>query len=74
MVNAKLEAQRKTILHFWMNGIHSPREIHEKSEIPLRTIQKNLKKLKEAGTIEHKGGNGHPSNIFTFYWASYSPQ
>jgi transposase len=63
MVNAKLEAQRKTILHFWMNGIHSPREIHEKSEIPLRTIQKNLKKLKETGTIEHKGGNGRPSKV-----------
>ena len=46
-----------------MNGIHSSKEIHEKSKIPLRTIQKNLKKLKETGTIEHKGGNGRPSKV-----------
>jgi transposase len=63
MVIAKLEAQRKTILHFWMNGVHSPKEIHEISKIPLRTIQRNLKKLKETGTIEHKGGNGRPSKV-----------
>jgi transposase len=63
MVNAKLEAQRKTIFHFWMNGIHSPKEIHEKTNIPLRTVENNLKKLKETGSIEHKGGNGRPSKV-----------
>ena len=49
MVNTKLEAQCKAILHFWMNGIHSPKEIHEKMNIPLCTIENNLKKLKETG-------------------------
>ena len=63
MVIAKLEAQRKAILHFWMNGIHSSKEIHEISKIPLRTIQRNLKRLKETGTIEYKGGSGRPSKV-----------
>ena len=67
MVNAKLEAQRKTIFHFWMNGIHSPKEIHEKTNIPLRTVENNLKKLKETGSIEHKGGNGRPSKVKIYH-------
>jgi len=62
MVIAKLEAQRKAILHFWMNGVHLPKEIHEISKIPLRTIQRNLKRLNETGTIEYKGGSG-PSKV-----------
>src|SRR5437660_11148998 len=67
MVNAKLEAQCKTILHFWMNSIHSSKEIHEKSKIPLCTIQKNLK---ETVTIEHRGSNGHTSKVIQTFSCS----
>lgn len=63
MVNAELEAQRQTILHYWLNGVRTNKEIHQKTNIPLRTIQRNLKKLGETGTIEHKGGNGRPSKV-----------
>ena len=38
MVNTKLEAQRQTILHYWLNGIYSAKEIHQNTKIPLRTI------------------------------------
>lgn len=30
MVNEKLEAQRQTMLHYWLNEINSAQEIHEK--------------------------------------------
>jgi transposase len=63
MVNTKLEAQRKTILHYWLNGTRSPKEIHKKTLIPLRTIENNIKKIKETGTVEHRRGNGRCSNV-----------
>src|SRR6185436_12690832 len=50
MVNTKLEAQRQTILHHWLNGTHDAKQIHQKTQIPLRTVQWNLKKLKEGYT------------------------
>jgi transposase len=63
MVNAKLEAQRQTILHYWLNGTRSATEIHKKTSIPLRTVERNIKKLKETGTVEHKRGNGRHSKV-----------
>jgi len=54
MVNTKLEAQRQTILHHWLNGTCDAKEIHQKTQIPLRTVQWNLKKLKEHGTVAHR--------------------
>jgi len=60
MIDAKLEAQCKTIFHFWMNDIHSPKEIYEKNNIPLRTI----------GSIEHK--SVHP-RLHGIWHASCSP-
>jgi len=63
MVNQRLEAQWKTILHFWLNGTRSPKEIHKKTNISLRTIENNLKKLREGGTVAHKRGNGRPSKV-----------
>jgi transposase len=63
MVNSKLEAQRKTIYHYWLNGVQSPKEIHKKTNIPYRTVFDNLKKLRDTGTIEHKKGNGRHSKV-----------
>lgn len=60
MVNATLEAQRQTILHYWLSGVTTAKEIHEKT---LRTVQYNLKKLRETGTVEHKRGNGRPTKV-----------
>jgi len=63
MVNAALEAQRQTILHYWLNGVTSPTEIHQKTCIPLRTVKNNLKKLKETGSVEHRKGNGRKTKV-----------
>jgi len=54
MVNTKLETQRKTILHFWLNDIRLAKEICQRTKIPLRTIKRNLQKLRETGTVERK--------------------
>ena len=54
MVSAKLEAQRQTISLLWQNGVVSAKEIHQKTRIPLRTVERNIQKLKETGGIERK--------------------
>jgi transposase len=63
MVNTKFEAQRQTILHYWLNGIHSPKEIHELTSISLRTINYNIKKNKETDGVEHRRGNGRKTKV-----------
>ena len=63
MVNAKLEAQRQTIKHYWLNGAKSAKEIHKITNIPLRTVENNLQKLRAAGTVEHKRGNGRKTKV-----------
>ena len=67
MVNAKLEAQRQTIKHYWLNGAKSAKEIHKITNIPLRTVENNLKKLRETGTVEHKRGNGRKTKVRQTY-------
>ena len=47
MANTKLETQRKTILHFWLNDIRSAKEIRQRTKIPLRTIKRNPKSLEK---------------------------
>ncbi|GBB92895.1 hypothetical protein RclHR1_20770001 [Rhizophagus clarus] len=63
MVNAKFEAQQKTIKHHWLNDIHTVEKIHKLIRISLRTVQYNVKKLKETGSVEHKRGNGQQSKV-----------
>jgi transposase len=62
MVVAKLDEQRKTILHFWKKNIRSARKIHTLTKIPIRTIYYNLKKF-NTGNVEHKKGAGRPTVI-----------
>ena len=57
MVNSQLEAQRQTIMYYWLNSTCLAMEIHQKTGIPIRTIRYNLKKLEETGIIEHRRGN-----------------
>ena len=42
----------KAILHYWLNGTHSVKEIQQATSIPLCTVECNLKKLRETGTVE----------------------
>ena len=63
MVNTKFEAQRQTILHYWLNGIRSPKEIHELTSIPRRTIDYNIKKIKESDDVEHRRENGRSIKV-----------
>ena len=63
MVNRRLEAQWQTIKHYWSISTCSAKEIYEIISIPLRTVENNLKKLKETGDVKYKQGNGHLTKI-----------
>lgn len=63
MVNVKLEARRKSIHHYWLSGIQDAKEIHQKTRIPLRTVEYNLNKLRKTGSTEHMRGNGRTSKV-----------
>src|SRR5438128_12209188 len=63
MTAIDLETQRQTILHYWNHGVHSAKEIHMLTKIP---IHYNLRKLAKTGTTTHKKGAGRPS-IITAY-------
>jgi transposase len=63
MSSNTLDLQRSTLLHFWNQGIHSPKELHKKTGIPLSTVKYNIKKIKETGNVLHKGGNGRSKKI-----------
>jgi len=63
MSGNKLTAQRQTILHFWNQGVCSPKELHKITNIPLTTIKYNIRKIKKTGDVTHAGGNGRPKKI-----------
>ena len=63
MSSNKPDLQRSTLLYFWNQGIHSPKELHKKTGIPLSTVKYNIKKIKETGNVLHKGGNGRSKKI-----------
>src|SRR5438128_6054412 len=66
MTAIDLETQRQTILHYWNHGVHSAKEIHILTKIPIQTIYYNLRKLEKTGTTMHKKGAGRPL-IITAY-------
>ena len=53
----------QVILHFWNQGIRSPLEIHKKTDIPIRTIKYNVKKIKDTGSVARKQGSGRTKKI-----------
>ena len=63
MTSSKQETQRQTILHFWENGIQNASKIHSLTKIPLKTIYRNLKKIKDTGDIKRKHGSGRIKKI-----------
>ena len=60
MPSNNLTLQRETILFYWNNRTHSPKEIHRLTGIPLSTINYNIRKIKKTGNVSHKKGNGRP--------------
>lgn len=63
MSQNKHTIQRLTILHFWEQGVHSPKELHQLTNIPLSTIKYNVQKIKKTGNVLHKRGNGRPKKM-----------
>ena len=56
--------QRETILHYWNLNVRSAKEIHMATNIPMRTIYNNLKKLEQNhGKLNRKKGSGRPKKI-----------
>src|SRR5215468_10738282 len=47
--------QQVSILHYWNNGVRSARAIARMCNIPLSTVQYNLKKLVSSGNLERRG-------------------
>ena len=45
MTCSQLKTQQESILHFWNVEIRSAKDIHKATQIPMRTIYNNLKKL-----------------------------
>jgi len=43
--------------------VRSVPKLHKLTKIPVSTLYYNVKKLKEKGTLKHKGGNGRPKKI-----------
>jgi len=62
MIKSQPKTQ-ETILHFWNIGICTAKEIHKATQIPMRTIYNNIKKLEEVGNLDHKKGAGQPKKI-----------
>jgi len=48
------EQHHQVLLHFWNQGVHTAKELHNLTNISLRTIYYNIKKLEKKGhlTIE----------------------
>ena len=63
MTSNKSDLQCSTLLHFWNQGIHSPKELHKITGIPLSTVKYNIKKIKETGNVSHRGSNGRPKKL-----------
>src|SRR5271169_1149627 len=55
-----------SILHYWNNGVRSPRDIARKCNLPVSTVHYNLRKLATLGYLEHRGGNGRKCHITNF--------
>ena len=63
MTSSTQETNRQTILQFWNRGIRNAAEIHLKTSIPLKTIYRNLKKIKDTGDVKRKSGSGRIKKI-----------
>jgi len=53
-----MKTKRSAILHFWQNGERSPAVISCMPKISIPTVNYNIKKIKEQGTIEDRPRQG----------------
>ena len=58
-----MKTKRSAILHFWQNGERSPAVISCMPKISIPTVNYNIKKIKEQGTIEDPSRQGRPRKI-----------
>jgi len=58
-----MKTKRSAILHFWQNGERSPAAISRMTKISIRTVNYNIKKIKQQGTIEDRPRQGRPRKI-----------
>jgi transposase len=58
--SSQLKNHHISILDWWNKGIRSGRAIHRETNISLSTICYNINKLKQTGSLKHRGGNGRP--------------
>jgi hypothetical protein len=63
MHTSNVKRQHEVILHYWNKGVRSVPKLHKLTKIPVSTLYYNIKKLKEKGTLKHKGGNGRSKKI-----------
>ena len=63
VTSSNLKTQQETILYFWNIGVRSAKDIHKATQIPMRTIYNNLKKLDKFGSVDRKKGAGRPKKI-----------
>ena len=57
------EQHRQVLLHFWNQGVHTAKELHNLTSIPLRTIYYNIKKLEKNGNNTPDRRSGRPKKI-----------
>src|SRR5438128_11809263 len=61
MPQSNLNTQRETILHYWNLNVRSAKKIRLATDIPMRTIYNNLKKIEQSnGRPNRKKWSGRP--------------
>lgn len=58
-----LSINRTVILHYWNQGHRCAAEVARLTGIPVRTVQFNMVKLREQGSVDHRGANGRSRKI-----------
>lgn len=71
-----LKNHQNSILHYWNKGTRSASFVYRETNIPLSTIYYDIDKLKQTGSLKHRGGNGRPRVLDgrdkTSYWSIHS--
>jgi transposase len=57
---SNLKNDHISVLYYWNKGIRSASLIHRETNIPLSTIYYNIDRLKQTGSLKHRGENGRP--------------
>src|SRR6185312_4992376 len=57
------EQHRQVLLHFWNQGVHTAKELHNLTNKSLQTIYYNIKKLEKKGNNTPDNRSGRPKKI-----------